>query len=102
MERADIYVHAKYRALSRLEFDRLAKSFETASFPITLEIFQKGIEVELSLDEVTLIAKLKVIGAVVLGIYVSVSQYKDFRESVIKQFTTLTLSGLGSSRNSRT
>ena len=72
---------ALYRAF---EFDRLAKSFETASFPITLEIFQKGIEVELSLDEATLIAKLKVIGAVVLGIYVSVSQYKDFRESVIQ------------------
>jgi hypothetical protein len=54
------------------------------SLSITEKIFQRHIKIEYSLEQGTLIQKAKVVGAIVSGLYLGISEYPAFREGAIK------------------
>jgi hypothetical protein len=68
--------------ITERQFNELATKIDAAAAAVAEDIFGDGVVVDVVLEGGSLFMKASVIGALLLGTYHSVAEYKDFRESV--------------------
>jgi hypothetical protein len=91
MELADFYIHARFRELSRSEFENMARLSEEYIIGHARAFSERHGPTHESefiyyFDEGSLKQKAKIIGGLVLATYVTLSHYSDFRKSVIELY----------------
>lgn len=81
---AQAYIHLRPYEASERKLKALSRSAERIALKVAAEIYGGGVFIDVELEEGSLRTRLTVVGAIALGIYGHVADYKGFKESIVE------------------
>jgi hypothetical protein len=80
---AQAYIHLKPYSASERKVYQLGRYAQRVAAKAAIDIYGGGVEIEVQIEEGSLVTRITVIGALVLsGVYSHIADYKGFKESI--------------------
>lgn len=81
---AQAYIHLKPYPASDRKVRSLGRYAQRLAIKTAADIYGGGVEVEIQIEEGSLITRITVVGGLLLGTYSAIADYKGFKESVVE------------------
>jgi hypothetical protein len=81
---AQAYIHLKPYPASERKIRSLGRYATRVAIKAAADIYGGGVEVEIQIEEGSLITRITVAGSLLLGAYSAIADYKGFKESVVE------------------
>ena len=81
---AQAYIHLKPYPASERKIRSLGRYATRVAIKAAADIYGGGVEVEVQIEEGSLITRITVAGSLLLGAYSVIADYKGFKESVVE------------------
>lgn len=81
---AQAYIHLKPYSASEREIHSLGRYAQRIAAQAAIEIYGGGVEIDVQIEEGSLVTRVTVVGALLLAVHSHVADYKGFRESIVE------------------